>query len=320
MGTLYIDRKDIELRHDSGCLLIYEQGERSSSVPYSHLERIVVFNRAVLDTSVLGALAEHGISLVTLNARYPERTAQMLAHTHNEAARRIAQYQLSLDETWRSRWSRILVKRKILAQRVLLMQAMEARPDARHALFNAIAQLNDRLLSLATNSGRDSLRGIEGAAASAYFSGYCALFAPELDFTGRNRRPPKDPVNACLSLAYTLAHSDAVVACHAAGLDPLLGFYHDLSFARESLACDLLEPLRAHIDHWVWQQFRNRTLRADHFSQDKGACLLGKAGRKIFYTQWEMFAGRSRRRLRAYTRLMLRALNRENHDVANRNA
>jgi CRISP-associated protein Cas1 len=311
MGTLYIDRKDVELRQDGACLAVYEQGERSGSIPFAQLERVVIFNRAVLDTGVLGALAAHGVGLVTLNARRAERTAQMPGRSHNEAARRIAQYRLSQDEAWRARWSAILVKRKLHGQRALLARAMAARPDARHALFGALAQLDERIAALAGQPGRDSIRGIEGAGASAYFKGYCALFAPELDFSGRNRRPPRDPVNACLSLAYTLAHADAVIACHAAGLDPLIGFYHDLYFARESLACDLVEPLRPRVDAWVWNLFRDRILRPDHFTLDKGACLLGKAGRREFYVAWESFARPLRRRLRAYARLIVRALERE---------
>lgn len=315
MGTLYIDRKDIELRQEGRCLLIIEQGQRSGSVPFSHIERIVIFNRAVLDTGLLGVLSEQGIHLVTLNARKPQRSAQLLAQSHNDAARRISQYQLSLNDDLRDRWSGLLIRRKLLAQRAVLQNALQDRPDCRHTLFNAIAQLDARIVSLSAAADRDSVRGLEGAAASAYFRGFCALFAPELMFTGRNRRPPKDPVNACLSLAYTLAHSDAVMACRAAGLDPLLGFYHDLSFARESLACDMVEPLRPRIDAWIWSQFRLRQLRPDHFSLDKGACLLGKAGRQIFYREWEVLAPRIRRSFRRFTRLMLRAMASELGDM-----
>jgi CRISP-associated protein Cas1 len=311
MGTLYIDRKNVELRRDGACMSLYEQGERSGSIPFSQLERVVIFSHAILDTGVLGALAEHGVSLVTLSARRPERTAQLFGRTHNAAVRRIAQYRLCLDADWRARWSAILVKRKLQGQRALLVKAMAVRPDVRYALFAAIEQINERIASLACQSGRDSIRGVEGAGASAYFKGYCALFATELDFTGRNRRPPKDPVNSCLSLAYTLAHADAVIACHAAGLDPLIGFYHDLSFARESLACDLVEPLRPRVDAWVWDLFRNRTLRSDHFTLDKGACLLGKAGRQHFFTAWEGYVPQLRRRLRIYARLIVRALQHE---------
>ncbi|MDO9225186.1 MAG: CRISPR-associated endonuclease Cas1 [Pseudomonadota bacterium] len=156
-----------------------------------------------------------------------------------------------------------------------------------------------------------SLRGIEGAAARAYFQGLAALFPASLEFSGRNRRPPRDPVNACLSLGYTLLHFDAVRACHIAGLDPLLGFYHRPSFGRESLASDLIEPLRPHLDRQVWHLFRDRILRADHFSQDKGACLLGKAGRAAFYQDYESHAAATRRLLLRQCRILAKHLKAE---------
>ena len=80
---------------------------------------------------------------------------------------------------------------------------------------------------------------------------------------------------------YTLLHTLAVQACGVAGLDALLGFYHRPAFGRESLASDLIEPLRPAVDLWVWQLLRSRTLGEDHFTQDNGACLLGKAGRRL---------------------------------------
>jgi CRISPR-associated protein Cas1 len=144
----------------------------------------------------------------------------------------------------------------------------------------------------------DSLRVIDGAGAAAYFGAYCGLFPPELEFRGRNRRPPRDPVNAVLSLGYTLLHAEAVRACYASGLDPIIGYYHQLDFGRESLASDLIEPLRPLVDDWVWQAFRERRLRADHFTRDADACLLGKAGRQIFYGTWECFVRPQRRLLR----------------------
>jgi CRISPR-associated protein Cas1 len=131
-----------------------------------------------------------------------------------------------------------------------------------------------------------------------HFHGYTRLFAPELNFSGRNRRPPRDPVNACLSLGYTLLHFDAVRAAHAAGLDALLGFYHRPAVGRESLACDLIEPIRPLVDDWLWTQFSERHLRSEHFSDDRGACLIGKAGRSHFYASWETFAPLPRRWLR----------------------
>ena len=129
-----------------------------------------------------------------------------------------------------------------------------------------------------------------------------------LQFTGRNRRPPRDPVNACLSLGYTLLHAQAVQSCTTAGLDPLLGFYHRPAFGRESLASDLIEPLRPAVDLWVWELLRSRSLTEDHFSHNNGAYLLGKAGRSIFYASWNTHLNPWARWLRSQCQALARQL------------
>lgn len=300
MGTLLIDRKDAELRREGARLLVYERGVRTGSVPISQLERVVIQNRTVLDTGTLGALAEHGVGLVIINPRRPDATANLHGRSHNDATRRLSQYRYCFDRSWRQRWSVQLVSRKVRAQWLLLVRALERRPDRRLPLTKAIDVLERCLASLNDDITPDlnRIRGLEGAAAAAYFSGYTQLFPPSLEFTGRNRRPPRDPVNACLSLAYTLLHADAVLALHAAGLDPMLGFYHEQAFGRDSLACDFVEPLRPRVDGWIRELFRARRLRGEYFSIDKGACLLNKTGRRIFYAEWETCAPALRRALR----------------------
>ena len=128
--------------------------------------------------------------------------------------------------------------------------------------------------------------GLEGAAA-AYFRALAAAFPPALGFEGRNRRPPRDPVNACLSLGYTLLHGDAVREAAVQGFDPMIGVLHEIAPGRESLACDMVEPLRALVDRFVVELFRGDHLRADGFSRKGAGCLLGKAARKTFFTRWE---------------------------------
>jgi hypothetical protein len=142
-----------------------------------------------------------------------------------------------------------------------------------------------------------SLRGLEGAGAAAYFEGFADLLPERLKFSGRNRRPPRDPVNAMLSLGYTLLHAEAVLALYGAGLDPFVGFYHALDFGRESLACDLVEPLRVEVDQHALMLFRSEKLRAEDFSTTESGCLLGKAGRARFYAEWEPLAARLRKLL-----------------------
>ena len=145
----------------------------------------------------------------------------------------------------------------------------------------------------------ERLRGLEGGAASAYFSAYTSLFPGSLGFSKRKRRPPTDPVNALLSLTYTLLHWEAVREIELTGLDPIIGFYHDFEYGRESLACDLIEPLRPHADRWIWELFRNRVFTARDFTQGKErpGCYLKKGGRKRFYPLYEEWAKEARRRL-----------------------
>lgn len=300
MATLVIDRNNIEVRSDGAALAMYEDGERRGSVPLKLLDRVVLQGTIRLDTGVLTRLAEAGVPTMLLGGRNSRRVATLLGPAHRDASVRLAQYQSALDPVWCDAWSRRIVLGKTRAQLRLLRTALAQRPDERKSLFDAIESVESALRSLEDNTDAvaASVRGIEGACAAAYFRGLCALFPESLGFHGRNRRPPRDPVNAALSLTYTMLHFDAVRAGYAAGLDPLIGFYHRPVHGRESLACDLIEPLRPRADAWVWSMFRDRTLRAENFSLDKGACLLGKAGREAFYSGYETFAAIPRRWLR----------------------
>jgi CRISPR-associated protein Cas1 len=310
MATLVLDRSNLELRSDGAALAVYEDGERRATVPLKLIERVILQGTIKLDTTVLGKLAEAGVPAILLGARNSRRVAILVGRGHSDASIRLAQLHNALDPAWCAAWSRRLVLGKVRAQLRLLRRALAARPDARKALVDAIRSIETTAGSLAADTGTDldRIRGFEGACGAAYFPGYCALFAESLAFRGRNRRPPKDPVNAALSLTYTLLHFDAVRAAHGAGLDPMAGFYHRPARGRESLACDLIEPLRPSADAWVWKLFRERELRAEHFATDKGACLLGKAGRERFHAAWEAYAGLPRRWLRRQCALLAAGL------------
>ncbi|MFA7097303.1 MAG: CRISPR-associated endonuclease Cas1 [Gammaproteobacteria bacterium] len=309
MATLVLDRSNLELRVDGTALAFHEPDGRRGSVPMKLLERVVLQGQITLDSGVLTKLAELGVATLLLSRRQSRRVAVVLGPAHNDAAVRLAQSQLVFDERWQIYWSRRLVMKKTRAQLRLLERALAERPDVRKPLFDAQQILWAAVANLARpDLTVESIRGIEGAAARAYFHGLAALFPSALGFTGRNRRPPRDPVNACLSLGYTLLHFDAVHAAHIAGLDPLLGFYHRPAFGRESLASDLIEPLRPQVDAWVWTLFRERILREHHFVRDKGACLLDKEGRSIFYGAYDDAARPLRRVLRRQCRLLARVL------------
>ncbi len=339
MALLLLDRAQLEIKSEGETLALYEAGQRRGTVPIKLFDRCVIHGAQTrLDTGVLLKLAEAGVTTTLMSPRSPRRVALVLGAQHNDAAVRLAQSQRVMDDTACRQWAQALVRAKLQRQLRTLRMMQADRPDARKPLFDAINQVQSILTqvpaSAATEAqpntntvaasaysisstgqndiepvGLATLRGFEGAAARAYFGGIGSVFAPGLGFSGRNRRPPRDPVNVCLSLSYTMAHLQAVQSCITAGLDPLLGFYHRPSFGRESMASDLIEPLRPAIDLWVWQNLlRQGPLTADHFSLDKGACILGKTGRAVYYRQWEQDSKPWARWLRLQCQTLARSL------------
>lgn len=302
MPSLYLDRRNLALKLDGQTLVVYAEGVHQTTMPLHMIERIVFYSAVQIESSLLARLADAGVTVLAFGGRNAGKVAIIQGTSHNDGARRIGQYRRYADPDWRRRWSHQIVLGKLKGQARLLHRALDQRPDLRHPLLDSIGRVLQARgrIQAEPELSVDSLRGVEGAAAVAYFQALTQLFPPALDFTGRNRRPPLDPVNAVLSLGYTLLHFEAVRACHVAGLDPIIGFFHELDFGRESLASDLIEPWRPHIDAWVWEQFRTRVLREDHFTREGDACLLGKAGRQHFYGAYEDLAHPLRRALRRY--------------------
>jgi len=287
MSNLYVDRKGIEIRIDGGALAFYDQNQRIGTVPLAPLSRVFLRGDVKFNASLLGKLGEHNIGVVILSGR-KATPSLLMARPHNDARLRLSQYHCALQETVRLHIARWLVAEKIKAQKALLQETLDRRKLFRYELTLQLRQLKEILhqrLQKITNI--DSLRGLEGAAAQAYFRGLSRIFPESLGFTGRNRRPPKDPANAVLSLGYTLLHHETVLSLYGSGFDPYIGFYHTLNHGRESLACDLVEPLRPLMDGLAIRLFARQTLRKEHFSTREGACLLGKAGRQHFYQEYD---------------------------------
>jgi CRISPR-associated protein Cas1 len=307
MSTLYVDRKGVSIRVDADTLVFEEEGARVGCVPLGPLERVVLRGDVSLHASVLGRLGELGVGVVVLSGRRAEPTL-LMARPHNDARRRLRQWQMAQDDAFRLTVARELLQHKVRAQQRLLLERAEADLMHRHELRTAAARVAAAAQGLDAAGSLAALRGGEGAAAQAYFAGFRTLFAPSLGFSGRNRRPPRDPVNAVLSLGYTLLHAEAVLQVYAAGLDPFVGFLHDVDFGRESLACDLVEPQRVGVDRLVLRLFRERELVPDHFRQVQDACLLGKAGREHFYRAWEPAVEGLRQALRVTCGVLVRAI------------
>ena len=297
MSTLFIDRRGAEVDVDSDIIVVRTGGEQTGRVPLAAVERVVVRGKARLSTGLLTRLAERGVGLLVLGGRRHLPSARLSGGPGADAALRIAQVHLLDDEPRRRSIAGRILLAKITGQHRLIseLETQGVRGPATRAALEALSAASRKFER--GRLTRKAMLGVEGAAAAAYFRAFACAFAPGLGFAGRNRRPPRDPVNACLSLGYTLLHADAVREAAAQGFDPMIGVLHEIAHGRESLACDMTEPLRALVDRFVVELFRGGHLRADSFSRKGPACLLGKAARKTYFTRWEEEAAPLARRL-----------------------
>lgn len=289
MSTLFVDRRDAHLEFDAGALVFREgdkHGERIGTVPLAPLRRVFLRGNLTLQASLLGKLGEQGVGVVVLSGRIG-KPSLFLGRPHHDARRRVAQTRHSLDAAFCLDFARQLVQTKLARQHAWLDTLRDHAPHARRPLTQAMHQLASCQDGLPRADHLDSLRGMEGAAASAYFTALAAVVPESLQFTHRNRRPPRDPFNVLLSLTYTLAHAEMAIALHGAGFDPCIGYYHQLSLGRESLACDLMETVRPLADRLCLHLVTTQVLVKDHFSHTSAGCLLGKAGRSRYYGAYE---------------------------------
>ena len=136
-----------------------------------------------------------------------------------------------------------------------------------------------------------TLLGIEGAAARVYFANFAPLIKSDrstFDFRTRNRRPPRDPVNAVLSFLYSMLIKQALISAVAVGFDPYMGFYHQPKYGRPALALDLAEEFRSIIaDSATLTLFNNSELKEGDFIRRSGAVALTEGGRKAVIRAFE---------------------------------
>jgi CRISPR-associated protein Cas1 len=206
---------------------------------------------------------------------------------------RQAQYSLAQEAWFCRKLARSVTAAKIRNQRTLLLRN---HIELERRVLQEMKEMADR----ADGCGSmEELLGLEGNAARLYFGAFNGVLKAEageevpeafrLDFASRNRRPPRDAVNALLSLGYSLLAKDFTIACYAVGFDPMMGFYHQPRFGRPSLALDLMEPFRPLIvDSAVMTAINTRMIRPQDFVQVGPSVALRPEGRKAFYRAYEL--------------------------------
>ncbi|MDM9652057.1 CRISPR-associated endonuclease Cas1 [Pseudomonas wenzhouensis] len=304
MTTLIIDHRNVSLDYEGECLLIRQPQQAPRSLPLSRLQRILVMHNTQISTRLIGHCQRYGIDFIVINSRHTEHGFAVHANHLQQAQRRQRQYQLSCDNRLSLPLAKRLIRHKLSISASVVRQHPTPEPAAPIAFTFYIHQIKN-CESLA------SLRGHEGSAQRALFQHWRTCLPAELGFTSRQRRPPPDPVNALLSLSYTLMYHEAIRQCLIHGLDPWLGLYHQLAPGRQSLACDLMEPLRPHIEAWVVSLFVESELDLRHFTRQSHGCHLGKQGREHYYAHWHQQLPAWSKKMGRYARLLARHLDQQ---------
>lgn len=224
-------------------------------------------------------------------------------HSLKNVFLRIEQFRQAALPEFSLQLARLLIHGKIRNHRTLLMRNHIEPPAP------TLLRMKEAANNCLEATSLESLLGIEGAAASLYFQSFSGMIKYEnntplddtlhhnnevfrFDFNTRNRRPPTDPVNALLSLAYSLLAKDCTIAAYAVGLDPYIGFYHQPRFGRPALALDIMEEFRPLIaESAVLTAINNRMITPDDFIKAGNAVNLSPAGRKQFFTAYEQRMG-----------------------------
>ena len=267
-----------------------EPAERTHKVAVGDVSELVLAGPVSLSTPALHALlrAEVPVAWMSSGFWYLGSTG---GRGPRSATSRAAQYRIAGDGAARLAFAKDLVAAKLKNQRTLLRRNWRGTVEARDRTLDRLRRLADRVAEAGSQA---SLLGLEGDGAAVYFRALPALFGerpsglPAFRFDKRTRRPPADPVNACLSLSYALLTRAVATALEIAGLDPWAGLYHQDRPGRPALALDLMEPLRPIVaDSAVLTALNQGEVTQDSFVTIGPGCNLTAAGRRAMIGAFE---------------------------------
>lgn len=269
----------------SGEELIVRGKKEEARARLPNVSQVSLFGNVQISTQALRALLERGVSVSFLSTGgwfYGRATGV----ESKNVELRVAQHRAMTDAETCLRLSRGIIASKIRNSRTLLRRNHAKPPEVTLFELEQLAKKAEQA------DGLGSLLGIEGTAARGYFSAFSGMLkgpsASAFELDGRNRRPPKDPINALLSLAYALLTKELAHVTASAGLDPLLGFFHQPRFGRPALALDLMEEFRPILaDSTVLQAVNTGVVDESDFVTHPTGVALRPAGRRRFLLAYE---------------------------------
>lgn len=289
LNTLYITKENMFLGLDGENLVCQLEGKTVFRIPFDNIEGITCFSYLGCSPALMGKCVEKHIALNFVSPQ-GKFLGKVCGETKGNVFMRVAQI-----DTFRT--SGVLLAQNSIASKIansikVLKRSLHDDETLRsdEEIIKALDVLHKGTESVLLADNIESVMGIEGNCASAYFAVFGKMLKGHfgIGFSGRNKRPPLDPVNAALSFVYSLWTRDYAAALETVGLDSYIGFCHALRSGRPSLACDLVEETRCIVERFVITLFNLKMLSHRDFDvQLTGACMLNADGRKKVLEQWQ---------------------------------
>lgn len=293
LNTLFITSEDIYLSLEGENIVANREGQAVARYPLHTLSGILSFSYAGASPALMGACVQRDISLSFCTPR-GKFLARVCGESSGNVLLRRMQYRIADDPPQSCLIARSMIFGKLYNAR---WSVERTRRDhglrlEEETLSQTSQTLKGLLPTILEETSLDSLRGLEGAGATAYFQALDDMILNNKEdffFHGRTRRPPLDRFNAMLSFAYGLLANDCASALESVGLDSYVGFLHTDRPGRTSLALDLMEELRPCLaDRFVLTLVNNRIIRpADFQCREGGAVLLSDDARRTFLKTWQ---------------------------------
>lgn len=293
LNTLYITSPDRYLSLDGENVVILSGNTEIGRIPLHNLESIVTYGYTGASPKLMGACAKMNISL-SFMTEHGKFLARITGEVRGNVTLRKEQYRISDKEVQSIIIARNFIIGKLYNSKWVIERAIRDYPlriDTNK--FKTKSEfLSKAMKALQNCTDTEQLRGIEGEAASVYFSVFDNMILQNKEdffFNTRNRRPPLDNVNAMLSFAYSLLANMCASSLEAVGLDPYVGFLHKDRPGRASLALDLMEEFRAVMaDRFVLTLINRRIINNKGFiKKENGAVIMNDETRKLFLNAWQ---------------------------------
>lgn len=289
LNNLYITTAGSYLHKERETVVIEQDKKRALQLPLHNLGNLFCFGQVMVSPALMMACGERGIGLAFFT-EYGKFQARVQGAQSGNVLLRRAQYRMADDAP--AELARAFVAAKVHNARQILLKRLRNHGDDAE-VKQAAAMLANALRRLQHQTQVAQIRGIEGEAAARYFAVFARLIMhgkrADFPFAGRNKRPPRDHVNALLSFAYTLLTYEIASALQGVGIDPYVGFLHTDRAGRVSLALDMLEEFRV----WWCDRFvlslinRGQVKAADFKCEASGAIRLADDARKMLLTKWQ---------------------------------